>query len=62
MQRRKFLRGGLLGLGGLMASRGLKGQTPNEDFKRHAIGGFGYSGNERLNNMDIDSIFSASTS
>ena len=29
---------------------------------RHAIGGFGYSGNERLNNMDIDSIFSASTS
>ena len=32
MKRRKFLSGGLLGLGGLMASRGLKGQTPNEDF------------------------------
>ena len=32
MQRRKFLRGGLLGLGGLVASRGLKGQTPNDDF------------------------------
>ena len=32
MRRRQFLRGGLLGLGGLMASRGLKGQTPNDDF------------------------------
>ena len=29
---------------------------------RHAIGGFSCSRNERLNYMDIDSIFSASTS
>ena len=32
MKRRKFLSGGLLGLGGLLTSRGLKSQTPNEDF------------------------------